>query len=83
MQTDINFLIPREYVGKRIEVVFFVLDEPKEKELDDFSGFFPERESRKGWAKAAKEFSESGKEETFFSDVFEDENFNWWQWKQQ
>ena len=83
MQTDINLLIPREYVGKRIEVVFFALDDPKEKEFGDFLGFLPESESRKGWAKAAKEFSESGKEETFFADVFEDENLNWWQWKQQ
>jgi hypothetical protein len=38
---------------------------------------------RKGWAKAAKEFAESGNEETFFPDFFEDEDLSWWQWEQQ
>ena len=38
--------------------------------------------SRRGWATAAKEFVESDNEETFFPDFFEDENLNWWQWKQ-
>ena len=75
-QADVKLLIPREYIGKKIEVVFFALDESKEKASGDFSGFLPESESRKGWAKTAKEFSESGKEETFFADEFEDENLN-------
>ena len=39
-------------------------------------------ESRYGWAEAAKEFIESGSEESFFPDFFEDEDLNWWQWKQ-
>ena len=80
-QADVNLLIPREYIGKRLEIVFFALDDPKTS--GEFSGFLPESESRKGWAKTAKEFSEFGREETFFADVFEDENLNWWQWKQQ
>ena len=39
-------------------------------------------ESRYGWAKAAEEFVKSGDEEIFFPDFFEDEDLNWWQWKQ-
>ena len=39
-------------------------------------------ESRYGWAKAAEEFVKSGGEEIFFPDFFEDEDLNWWQWKQ-
>ena len=38
--------------------------------------------SRQGWAEAAKEFVESGNEESFFPDFFEDEDLNWWQWEQ-
>ena len=40
-------------------------------------------ESRQGWAEAAKEFVESGNEESFFPVFFKDEDLNWWQWKQQ
>ena len=39
-------------------------------------------ESRYGWADAAKEFVESGDEESFFPDFFKDEDLNWWQWEQ-
>ena len=39
--------------------------------------------SRQGWAECAKEFVKSGNEETFFPDFFEDEDLNWWQWKQE
>ena len=38
--------------------------------------------SRQGWAECAKEFVESGNEESFFPDLFEDEDLSWWQWKQ-
>jgi len=38
--------------------------------------------SRNGWAEAAQNFVETGNEEIFFPDLFEDENLNWWQWKQ-
>ena len=38
--------------------------------------------ARQGWAQAAKEFVESGNEESFSPDFFEDEDLNWWQWKQ-
>ena len=38
--------------------------------------------SRHGWAKSAKEFVESGNEEFFFPDFFEDEDLDWWQWEQ-
>ena len=38
--------------------------------------------SRQGWAECAREFVKSGNEETFFFDFFEDEDLNWWQWKQ-
>ena len=37
---------------------------------------------RQGWAKVAKEFVESGNEETFFPDFFNDEDLQWWQWQQ-
>jgi hypothetical protein len=37
---------------------------------------------RQGWAEAAKEFVESGNEEIFFPDVFDDEDLSWWQWEQ-
>jgi len=37
---------------------------------------------RHGWAEAAKVFVETGNEETFFPDFFEDEDLNWWQWEQ-
>ena len=40
------------------------------------------QKSRKGWTETAKKFVESGNEETFFPDFFEDENMNWWQWEQ-
>jgi len=39
------------------------------------------QKSRQGWAEAAKEFVESGNEESFFPDVFVDEDLNWWQWE--
>jgi antitoxin MazE len=35
---------------------------------------------RQGWEKAFKAFVESGEEESFFPDFFEDENLNWWTW---
>ena len=38
--------------------------------------------ARQGWAQAAKEFVESGNEESFFPDFFEDEDLSWWQWEQ-
>ena len=65
------------------QAVTFEMPKEREKTLGNFAGLLSESESRKGWAKAAKEFVESGNEETFFSDIFEDENLNWWQWKQQ
>ncbi|MDR2233154.1 MAG: hypothetical protein LBE56_08535 [Tannerella sp.] len=37
---------------------------------------------RQGWALAAKEFVESGNEEEFFPDFFENEDLDWWQWEQ-
>jgi antitoxin MazE len=37
---------------------------------------------RQGWADAFKEFAASGNEESFFPDVFEDEDLNWWKWEQ-
>jgi antitoxin MazE len=37
---------------------------------------------RQGWAAAAKEFVESGNEESFFPDFFDEEDLNWWQWEQ-
>jgi len=40
------------------------------------------QKSRQGWAEVAKEFVESGNEEPFFPDFFEDEDLNWWQWEQ-
>jgi len=64
------------------QAVTFEFPKEREKTLGDFAGLY-ESESRKGWTIAAKEFVELGNEETFFSDVFEDENLNWWQWKQQ
>ena len=44
--------------------------------------FLSNSEPRKAWAKAAKEFVESGNEEPFFPDFFEDEDLSWWQWEQ-
>jgi hypothetical protein len=38
--------------------------------------------SRQGWAEAAKKFVGSGNEETFYPDVFDDEDLSWWQWEQ-
>jgi antitoxin MazE len=35
---------------------------------------------RQGWAEAFSAFTESGKEESFFPDFFEDENLSWWAW---
>jgi len=40
------------------------------------------QKSRKGWAEVAEEFVASGNEESFSPDFFEDEDLNWWQWKQ-
>ena len=37
---------------------------------------------RHDWATAAKEFVESGNEESFFPDIFDDEDLNWWKWEQ-
>ena len=37
---------------------------------------------RQGWAEAFKEFATSGCEESFFPDLFEDEDVNEWQWEQ-
>jgi hypothetical protein len=42
----------------------------------------PMSEPRQGWAEAAKKFVETGNEDTFFSDFFEDEDLSWWQWEQ-
>ena len=39
--------------------------------------------SRQDWAECARKFIASGNEETFFPDFFEDEDLNWWQWKQE
>jgi antitoxin MazE len=39
-------------------------------------------EPRQGWADAFKEFSLSGEEETFFPEVFKDEDLSFWQWEQ-
>ena len=42
-----------------------------------------ESHPRQGWADAFKEFAASSEsEESFFPDVFEDENLNWWKWEQ-
>ena len=40
-------------------------------------------EARRDWAESAREFVESGNEESFFPEVFEDEDLNWWQWEQE
>ena len=40
-------------------------------------------ESRQDWAESAREFVASGNEESLFPDFFDDENLNWWQWKQE
>jgi len=39
-------------------------------------------EPSQGWAKAAKEFVESGNEENFFPDFFKNEDLDWWKWEQ-
>jgi len=36
---------------------------------------------RQGWGEAFKEFATSGSEESFFPDVFEDEDINDWRWE--
>ena len=38
---------------------------------------------RQGWAEAFKEFADSGAEETFFPDFFEDEDLSWWTWDEE
>ncbi|GHT77072.1 hypothetical protein FACS189413_05480 [Bacteroidia bacterium] len=37
---------------------------------------------RQGWAETFKQFALSGAEETFFPDVFGDEDLKDWEWKQ-
>jgi hypothetical protein len=47
-QTDVHLSIPENYVGKQVEITFFVLDELVEKHpqktLGDFFGRLPEKE---------------------------------------
>jgi len=50
--------------------------------VQNFAQNLIESKARKGWAQAAKKFVESGQEEIFFPDFFEDEDLNWWQWEQ-
>ena len=41
-QTDVHFLIPEKFIGKKIEITFLVLDEledrPSPKKMGDFLG---------------------------------------------
>jgi len=37
---------------------------------------------RQGWAQAFKEFADSGSEEKFFHDFYEDEDLSWWTWEE-
>ena len=41
-----------------------------------------ESHPRQGWADVFKKFAASESEESFFPDVFEDEDLSWWQWEQ-
>ena len=47
-QTDIQLLIPENYIGKKVEFTFFALDELEEKKpqktLGDFLGLLSENE---------------------------------------
>jgi len=48
MQSNVHLLIPNNYIGKKIEITFFALDELEEKQpqktLGDFLGILPENE---------------------------------------
>jgi hypothetical protein len=49
-QTDIKLLIPENYIGKKVEIIFFAVDEmeekPNQKTLGDFFGLLSEEEGR-------------------------------------
>jgi len=62
---------------KRGQNMFYLMYRSSDKTADGINSA-----SRHGWAESAKEFIESGNEESFFPDFFEDEDLSWWQWKQ-
>jgi len=47
-QTDVQLMIPENYIGKKVEIIFFALDELEEKQpkktLGDFLGLLSEKE---------------------------------------
>ena len=73
-----DMAVNEELCIKRGNNMFYLIYKSSDKTLDDTVS-----KSRQGWAECAKDFVSSGNEESFFSDFFEDEDLNWWQWKQE
>jgi len=47
-QTDVKLMMPDNYIGKKVEIIFFALDDLEEnqpkKTMGDFLGLLPENE---------------------------------------